>query len=115
MIAYIFVGCFILFDIITGIIKALYKGGLNSTILRVGLFHKLSEILAVTGSGLMEYGANYINFDIGFPVFKAIAGYISIMELISILENLCEVNPSLAKLFKPYLEKLKQKKDKDGD
>lgn len=115
MVAYIIVGCFILCDIITGVIKALYKGGLNSTILRVGLFHKISEIIAVVGSGLLEYGLYYLDFDIGFPVFKAIAGYISIMELISILENLCEVNPALAKLFKPYLEKLKQKKDKDGE
>ena len=34
------------------------------------------------------------------------------MEFISVLENLSVVNPDLAKLFKPYLEKLKSK---DGD
>lgn len=106
---YIVVGCFILFDIITGIIKALYKDGLNSTYLRQGLFHKLSEVVAVIGSGLLEYGAKYIDLNVEIPVLRVVAIYICIMELISILENITEVNPSMAKLFRPYLEKLKEK------
>lgn len=111
---YIAVGCFILFDIITGLIKALFKGGINSTLLRVGLFHKLSEVLAVVGSGLLEYGTNYINLGFDFPALKIVALYIVIMELISILENLGEVNPALGKLFTPYLEKLKKKDKREG-
>lgn len=106
---YIVVGCFILFDIITGIIKALYKDGLNSTYLRQGLFHKLSEVIAVIGSGLLEYGTKYIDLNVEIPVLRVVAIYICIMELISILENITEVNPSMAKLFRPYLEKLKEK------
>ena len=113
---YITVGSFILFDIITGVIKALYKEGLNSTYLRKGLFHKLAEILTVIGSGLLEYGMNYVDIGIEVPVLNVVAIYICIMELISVIENLSEVNPSLAKLFKPYLEKLKgeDKGDIDG-
>lgn len=107
---YIAVGLFILFDIVTGIIKALYKGDLNSTYLRKGLYHKLSEIIAVALSGLLEYGMVYINLGIDLPVLNIVSVYICAMELVSIMENLCEVNPGLAKLFKPYLEKLK-----DGD
>ena len=100
--------CFILFDIITGIAKALYHEGLNSTYLRQGLFHKLSEILAVLGSYLLEYACDYINLGIDLPILSAIGVYICLMELISIIENLCEMNPRLAKIFKPYLEKLKK-------
>ena len=107
MIIYIIVGSFILFDIVTGIIKALYNEGLNSTNLREGLFHKLAEVLAVTGSGLLEYGMNYIDFGIDIPILKVVVTYICVMELISSLENLAEINPALAKLFRPYLEKLK--------
>lgn len=106
---YIAVGCFIVFDVLTGIIKALYQKKINSTFLRVGLFHKLSEILAVVGSGLLEYGANYFELGFDFPVLEGVALYITVMELISILENLGEVNPALGKLFRPYLEKLKNK------
>lgn len=109
MIIYIIVGCSILFDVITGLIKGLYKRKINSTFLRVGLFHKLSEIVAVIGAGLLEYGANYIDLGFEFPILKVVGIYITTMELISILENLAEVNPTLYKLFSPYLEKLKKK------
>ena len=110
---YITVGVFIVFDIVTGIIKALYNEGLNSTYLRKGLFHKLSEIIAVLGSGLLEYGIAYINLGVDIPVLGVVSAYICGMELVSIIENLCEVNPGLAKLFKPYLEKLKNSDKED--
>lgn len=112
---YITVGIFILFDIVTGLIKALYKDGLNSTYLRKGLFHKLSEVIATIGAGLLEYGVNYVNLGVDVPVLKIVSAYICLMELISILENLAEINPKLAKLFTPYLEKLKNTKENDDE
>lgn len=105
---------FILFDIITGIIKAVYKEGLNSTVLRQGLFHKLSEILAVGGAWLLEYAISYINLGISLPLINVVSVYICIMELISIIENICIINPQLYKLFKPYLEKLKGENDNEN-
>lgn len=107
MVLLIIVLVFILFDILTGIIKAIYKEGLNSTYLRQGLFHKLSEIIALIGSYGLEFAINYIELGIDIPVFKCVSGYIALMELISIIENLCEINPKLYKLFSPYLEKMK--------
>ena len=106
---------FILFDIVSGIIKALYKEGLNSTILREGLFHKLSEIIALCGAWLLEYATTYMDLGFDVPLLNGVAIYIDIMELISIIENLCEVNPALNKLFKPYLEKLKKPGGDDKD
>lgn len=108
MTVYITVLVFIAFDIITGLIKALAKDGLNSTILRKGLYHKLSEILTVIGAGLLQYGAEYINLGIEVPALMGVASYICIMELVSIIENLAMLNPSLYKLFKPFLNKLKE-------
>ena len=98
---------FILFDVISGIIKALSQEGLNSTIARKGLFHKLSEILALCGAWLLEFAIQYIDLGIELPLLNVVAVYICIMELISIIENICVVNPQMYKLFKPYLEKLK--------
>lgn len=106
---YVVVLCFIGFDIITGLLKALYTNGLNSTVLRKGLFHKLSELIAVGGSGLLEYGTQYIDLGVSLPLLNCVSVYVCVMELISILENLAEVNPELNKLFKPFLEKLKNK------
>ena len=102
----IVVSTFILFDILTGLIKALYQHKLNSTYLREGLFHKLSEIMAVLGSWGIEYALNYISLGIDLPVRSTVTVYICVMELVSIIENIAEINPKLRKLFKPYLEKL---------
>jgi toxin secretion/phage lysis holin len=115
MAIYITVFAFIGFDILTGLIKALAKDGLNSTILRKGMYHKLSEILTVIGAGLIQYGADYIELGIEFPALVCIASYICIMELVSIIENLAMLNPQLYKLFKPVLNKLKDDKDEKSD
>ena len=57
----------------------------------------------------IEFACKYIELGIDVPVFKTVCIYICVMELVSVLENLCEINPALAKLFKPYFEKLHTK------
>ena len=104
---YYVVGGFILFDVLTGIIAAAYKGEMNSTKLREGLYHKASEVIAVAGAALLEYAMQYYELGLEVPMLKAVAVYICATELISVLENLCEINPTLYNLFKPFLEKLK--------
>lgn len=104
---------FIAFDILTGFIKALAREGINSTRLRQGLFHKLSEILAVGGSAGLNYAVKYLNLGFDVPLVQAVSVYICVMEFVSIIENLCEMNPQLMKFFSPYLQKLKG--DKDGE
>lgn len=113
MAVYITVFAFIAFDVLTGLIKALAKDGLNSTILRKGMYHKLSEIITVIGAGLLQYGADYIQLGVDIPALIGIASYICIMELVSIIENLAMINPSLYKLFKPFLNKLKDEDKND--
>ena len=114
MFVYIVAFAFIIFDILTGLIKAIYTRKLNSTVLRKGLFHKLAEILSVIGAGLLEYGISYVDIGINVSLLPIVSAYICVMELISCMENLGEVNPDLLKLFKPYLEKLKER-DENGE
>lgn len=109
---YAICGGFIVFDILTGYLLALHDRNVNSTKLREGLFHKLSEILALIGSNLAEYAMLYLDFGVDIPLFNAVAIYICISELVSILENLGELNPGLKKLYGSYLEKLHTK---DGE
>lgn len=115
MAIYIVTLCFILFDIVTGLIKGLYNKKLNSTILQKGLFHKLAEVIAIFGSGLLEYGSHYVNIGVNIPLLGVVSAYICVMELISCMENIAEVNPVLGKLFKPYLEKLKQEEGEQNE
>lgn len=98
---------FIVFDVVTGLIKAGYNGNYNSAIMRQGGFHKSMEVMAMAVAYFVEYAIVYINIGIDVPAVPAVTVYICIMELISILENICAVNPQMCALFKPYLDKLK--------
>lgn len=98
---------FIVFDVVTGLIKAGYNGNYNSAIMREGGFHKSMEVMAMAVAYFVEYAIVYINIGIDVPAVPAVTVYICIMELISILENICAVNPQMCALFKPYLDKLK--------
>lgn len=105
---YIICLSFIIFDVVTGLLKAAKKKKINSTILRKGLFNKASEMLTIIGAGLLEFVTTYIGFEKQIPLLGVTASYICLMELTSIIENLCEINPHLKDFFKPYLEKLKE-------
>lgn len=99
---------FIVFDVVTGLLKAAKKKKINSTVLRKGMFNKSSEILTVVGAGLLELTTKYIGFEKPLPLLSVTATYVCLMELTSIIENLCELNPHLKNFFKPYLDKLKE-------
>lgn len=98
---------FIVFDVVTGLIKAGYNGNYNSAIMRQGGFHKSMEVMAMAVAYFVEYAIVYINIGVDVPAVPVVTVYICIMELISILENICAVNPQMCALFKPYLDKLK--------
>lgn len=108
----ILVVAFICLDIITGLLKAVYEKNLESECIRKGLIHKIGEILAVAVAFLIEYSQTVIlsiNFDI--PIVKGVCIYIILMEILSVLENICVINPQLRKVFSPYLKKLKEKEN----
>lgn len=108
----ILVVAFICLDIITGLLKAVYEKNLESECIRKGLIHKLGEIIAVAVAFLIEYSQTLIlsiNFDI--PIVKGVCIYIILMEILSVLENICVINPQLRKVFSPYLKKLREKEN----
>ena len=108
----ILVVAFICLDIITGLLKAVYEKNLESECIRKGLIHKTGEILAVAVAFLIEYSQTVIlsiNFDI--PIVKGVCIYIILMEILSVLENICVINPQLRKVFSPYLKKLREKEN----
>lgn len=105
---------FILFDILTGFLKAAANHNIDSTALRKGLLHKLSEVVAIVFAFLCEYAVQYIHLGVEIPLVIAVCGYIIIMETISVLENIVEVNPELGKFFSKYLSRLKEVQENDS-
>ena len=108
---YILTACFIALDVVTGLIKGSYQGKIDSAVLRKGLYNKIAEILAVAVVTLIQYALQYINIGVEIPLVEMTVVYIVIMEAVSIIENICMVNPALFKFFSPYLAKLRGELD----
>jgi toxin secretion/phage lysis holin len=88
---------FIALDFFTGLLKAFATDSFSSKIMRRGLFHKLSLLCVLALCWLMEYAQRFVDLGIDFavPVGTAACVYVILMEIGSILENLCEANPEL--------------------
>lgn len=105
----IIVGGFIILDVITGLGKAFKNKEYNSTNMRKGLYHKCGSILCIVFSALVELSQRYIDIGVSLPILNVVCGYIILMEITSIVENICELNPEIMpdKLLQ-YFEKLKK-------
>lgn len=104
MTIYAIVAAFIVLDFVTGMVKAFSTHTFSSTKMREGLWHKTSLVLVVILGILVDYAQGYLDLGISLPVAGAVCTYISLMEISSILENVCKIYPDLmpdklAKLF----------------
>lgn len=91
-------GILIIMDIVCGVVAALRNRELSSSIARDGMYNKIGEAMFL----LIGIIANEI---LAIPPFDTIgispniayliAVYIAWAELISILENICKINPEL--------------------
>ena len=107
MVVYLIVGLFILLDLITGLIKAFKEKNYTSTIMREGLFHKAGSILVVCFGVLVDYAQTFLDLGINVPIAASICVYIVLMEIGSIIENICTINPDiLPEKIKAYFSKL---------
>lgn len=96
---------FIVLDILTGWTKALATGTTNSSVMRVGLYHKLGEVLAVGFGYICEFSFPYVGIAISVPLVESISTYIILMEVASIVENLTKINPHLAEILSKVFKK----------
>lgn len=104
---YVVTALFIIFDMITGIINAFKNKNFTSSIMREGLFHKCGSVLCVVFAILVDYAQKFIDIGITIPVTITVCGYIILMEIGSIIENVCSINPEiLPEKLKSYFFKL---------
>jgi phage-related holin len=102
-------------DFVTGYIKAKCADKVSSKALRIGGLHKIAELVIMgTAIGLtvgLDMLGRYYNdtrlTDIaGMFTALSVFGYISVMELISILENFAEIVPQ-ARWARKILKRMK--------
>lgn len=92
---YIAVAIMIVFDVATGLIGAFATNTYKSTKMREGLYHKLGLVLCVIFGFMLQKYQGYVGLNINVPIASGICVYISLMEISSVLENLCKINPEL--------------------
>lgn len=91
-------GILIIMDIVCGTVAAMRNKELCSAIAREGMYNKIGEamflligIIANEILAMPPFDGLGISPDIAYLV----AAYIAWMELVSILENICKINPEL--------------------
>lgn len=99
-------------DILTGTIMAAKNRELDSSKMREGIYKKLGNCILVVCAYGMDYAQAAYGISFGVDVFTCVCVGITVMEFISILENVGKINPDLIKLIRPYLKKLKEENDK---
>ena len=97
---------FIMLDVISGVAAAYARREIESPKLRQGLWHKAGYIFVLFCSIVVEWAMNN-GMDLGFnlPLVMPICVWISLMEIVSPLENAARINPDLANI--PGFERLK--------
>ena len=97
---------FIILDVISGVAAAYARREVESPKLREGLWHKVGYVFVLFCSITIEWAMNN-GMDLGFslPLVMPICVWISLMEIVSTLENSAKINPDLANI--PGFERLK--------
>lgn len=102
-------------DIITGFAGAAKNKAIKSEKMREGLWHKAGFCGLIILAFVYEIATIWIDFEMNslgldivipeLPAVVAVCVFIIATEVVSVLENLCELNPSIAKL--PVVKALK--------
>ena len=108
-------------DIITGFIKGALTDRPRSQKMRIGGLHKIAEIVVmVTAIGLeigigqlgTYYDAAELAGIVGAFTAFSVFGFISVMEVVSILENYADINPDAA-WVRRIIRKIRTKTEED--
>lgn len=87
---------FMLADIASGFLKAWRAHDIKSRALREGLFHKSAFIGVIALAQLTELAAAKIpQIELNLPITGGICAYIILTEIVSVLENLRDINPDI--------------------
>lgn len=107
---YIITVAFIVLDMLTGLVKAFKEKNYCSSVMREGLFHKFGSLFCIVFATLIDYAQGFLDLGVTVPVTVGVCAYIVLMEIGSIIENVCSINPDIApSVIKSYFKKLSEK------
>ena len=88
-------------DVVSGIAKAAHAGNIDSKVMREGLWHKAGFVGLILVSIAAEYALALLPTPEGVsipdtPLVLLACAYIVLTEIVSVFENICALNPSIA-------------------
>lgn len=96
LIALCVTGVMIVMDYLTGLAKAVHAKDLSSEQMREGLWHKSAYILVILLAEVIEHAQAWLDLGFDVPLVIPACVYIILTETASIIENIGQLNPSLA-------------------
>lgn len=93
---------FIAMDYLTGVVKAIMQNNLSSSKMREGLGHKFAYLVLISVAYAIDTVNTHVSLGLPLNVFIVTVGGVCLIELTSILENVCEINPELKN--KPFMQ-----------
>lgn len=84
-------------DVLTGFIVAIINNEVSSTVMRKGLLHKVLTLILIFACLAIEIALTHmvvLPYDI--PTCEVVCGYVVVMELASVLENIGKGYPEFA-------------------
>lgn len=104
-------------DIITGFAGAAKTKTITSGKMREGLWHKAGFFGLIFLATIWEMGSIWFSAETGtvipeIPAVGAVCAFVVATEIVSILENLCTLNPAIEKL--PLIQNLKIAPEEGG-
>lgn len=98
-------------DVITGIIKSIKNKKFESSKIRKGGLNKICEIIILILGLILKNALPHFKVVLNFDVLFVISSYIFFMEIVSIIENIGEIND---KLIPPKIKNTFKKLKKGG-
>lgn len=93
--AYLVVLAAIVLDFASGVANGAMNGRLDSKVMREGLYHKFAYVLVLAAAATLEYGSTFLDLGYTVPIVMPACAYIVVTEVVSIIENVGEMNPNL--------------------
>ena len=113
---FIAVVVFVFIDYITGVVNAAMHSRLNSSKMREGLGHKFAYCVLIFVAYIIDAIQLNSSLNLPFEMFPITSIGIIAIELTSIIENVCEINPELRKAkFMDIFEKNNTNDDEKED
>lgn len=92
-------------DVLTGFVGACIRHDVSSSKMREGLGHKILVLVMIAMACVLGVGLSHVSgINVTIPSTEVVCGYVIIMELASVLENVKKAWPefSTTNLFKSY-------------